>query len=418
MNAVVISCGTELVTGQCVDTNAAWISHWLTAFGVEVTCHITTGDHANTLSSEIHRALDEVQLVVITGGLGPTPDDITREAIAEALGEPLVESAEALAQISRFFARWQRPMPESNYRQAMAPRGCDVIANPRGTAPGIRYRRGDRRLYAFPGVPAEMQAMFEAEVVPVLSALTGGRRMVSACLRCFGISEARLGEILTDLMQRGRNPSVGTTASQGILCIRVLALGDSPEESRRLCESDVCEIRSRVGVPVFGENNDTLESVVGRMLRESGLTIATAESCTGGLLAKRLTDNPGSSRYFLRGYVTYTDESKMELLGVAEQLLRTHGAVSEAVASAMALGCRKQAGADYALSITGIAGPTGAVPPEKPVGLVYIALAHDSGVEVTRHLFGEHLTRAEIRDRSCKTALNLMRLHMLGQKLT
>jgi nicotinamide-nucleotide amidase len=154
------------------------------------------------------------------------------------------------------------------------------------------------------------------------------------------------------------------------------------------------------------------------MLRESGLTIATAESCTGGLLAKRLTDNPGSSRYFLRGYVTYTDESKMELLGVAEQLLRTHGAVSEAVASAMALGCRKQAGADYALSITGIAGPTGAVPPEKPVGLVYIALAHDSGVEVTRHLFGEHLTRAEIRDRSCKTALNLMRLHMLGQKLT
>jgi nicotinamide-nucleotide amidase len=358
--------------------------------------------------------LDGASLVILTGGLGPTLDDVAREAIAAALGEPLEENSEALAQVRAFFDRWQRPMPESNRRQAMIPRGCEVIPNPRGTAPGIRCNRDDRHLYAFPGIPAEMQAMFNAAVLPRLHAVTGGATTESARLLCFGISEAKLGELLADLMQRGRNPSVGTTASHAILSVRVLSEGGSAEEARRLLQADVAEVRRRLGTTIFGEGEDTLESVVARLLVEHGKTIATAESCTGGLLSKRLTDIPGSSAYFLRGYVTYADAAKVDLLAVPADLVSKHGAVSEPVAGAMALGCRRAAGSDYAISITGIAGPTGGSPPEKPIGLVYIGLAHSTGVETLRVLCGDHLTRDEIRDRSCKMALNLLRLRLFS----
>jgi nicotinamide-nucleotide amidase len=415
MDAVIISCGTELVTGQCVDTNSAWLSGQLTPLGVHVVEHVTVGDDVIHLASAIQRALNGADLVILTGGLGPTLDDIAREAIAAAVGEPLEENSEAVAQIRAFFERWQRPMPESNRRQAMIPRLCEVIANPRGTAPGIGYVHGDRRLYAFPGIPAEMQAMFSAAVLPRVRAVVGGSRTDSARLLCFGISEAKLGETLADLMRRGRNPSVGTTASAAILSIRVLADGASADEARRRLQADIAEIRGRLGTVVFGDNDDTLESVVARLLIERRQTIATAESCTGGLLSKRLTDIPGSSAYFLRGYVTYADAAKVDLLGVPADLVSKHGAVSEQVAGAMARGCRDASGSDYALSITGIAGPGGGSPPEKPIGLVYIGLAHSTGVETMRVLCGDHLTRAEIRDRSCKTALNLLRLRLLGR---
>lgn len=414
VDAIIISCGTELTTGQCVDTNSSWISAQLTPVGVHVVEHVTVGDHAGHLVSTIRRAVDAAHLVIITGGLGPTLDDITRAAIAAALGAPLAENAEALTQIRAFFDRWQRTMPDSNRRQAMIPRGCEMIPNPRGTAPGIYHIHGDRRLYAFPGIPAEMQVMFNATVLPELRAAAGGTTTEAARLLCVGISEARLGEILSDLMQRGRNPSVGTTASHAILSVRVLAEGTSAAESRELLRADVDKIRRRLGTIVFGEGDDTLEAVVARLLIEQHKTIATAESCTGGLLAKRLTDIPGSSAYFLRGYVPYADAAKVELVGVPADLISRHGAVSEPVAEAMALACRRAAGSDYALSITGIAGPSGGSPPEKPIGLVYIGLAHSAGIEALRVLCGEHLTRDEIRDRSCKTALNLLRLRLLG----
>jgi nicotinamide-nucleotide amidase len=381
--------------------------------GVHVVEHVTVGDDAAHLATVIQRAFDAANLVIITGGLGPTLDDITREAIAAALGVPLEENAEALMQIRAFFERWQRPMPESNRRQAMIPLGCEMIPNPRGTAPGIRLIQGNQSLFAFPGIPAEMQVMFKATVLPEFAAAAGRATIESARLLCFGISEAKLGDILSDLMRRGRNPSVGTTASQAILSVRVLAEGASPEEARTLLQTDVDLIRRRLGTLVFGEGDDTLEAVVARLLFEQHKTIATAESCTGGLLAKRLTDISGSSGYFLRGYVTYADAAKVELLGVPANLISRHGAVSEPAAEAMAIGCRLAAGSDYALSITGIAGPSGGSPPEKPVGLAYIGLAHAAGVETLRVLCGEHLTRDEMRDRSCKTALNLLRLRLL-----
>lgn len=414
VDAIIISCGTELTTGQCVDTNSAWLSAQLTPLGIHVVEHVTVGDDVTYLTAAMRRAFDAANLVIITGGLGPTLDDITREAIADALGVRLEESAEAGKQIRTFFERWQRPMPDSNRRQAMIPRGCELIPNSRGTAPGIRYVHGARSLYAFPGIPAEMQAMFNASVLPQLNYASGDARTESARLLCFGINEAKLGEMLSDLMQRGRNPSVGTTASQAIISVRVLAEGTSAEETRTLLKADVDEIRRRLGRVVFGAEDDTLEGVVARLLSDRGRTIATAESCTGGLLAKRLTDISGSSSYFLRGYVTYADAAKVDLLAVPADLISQHGAVSEPVAGAMALGCRNAAVSDYALSITGIAGPTGGSPPEKPVGLVYIGLARETGVETLRVLCGDHLTRDEVRDRSCKIALNLLRLRLLG----
>lgn len=416
MEAVVISCGTELVTGHCVDTNSAWLSERLTAHGVRVAEHITVGDEIEDIRHAVRRALERAELVIITGGLGPTGDDLTREGIAAAIGQPLEENANAILQIRTFFERWQRDMPESNRIQAMIPKGCSVIPNPRGTAPGIGYENGARRLYALPGVPVEMREMFEAAIRPTLRSSLGETCSLAACLLCYGISEAKLGEAIADMMTRGRNPLVGTTASDAVLTVRVLARGDDAQSARRLLDADCNEIRRRLGRVVFGEDDETLQGAVARQLIEQGKTIATAESCTGGMLAQRLTDIAGSSAYFLRGYVTYSNESKTQLLGVSPDVLAEHGAVSEAVASAMAVECRRTARSDFALSITGIAGPGGGSPPDKPVGLVFIGLADETGVAVRRFLMGEHLTRGEIRDRTCKTALNLLRHRLLARE--
>lgn len=409
VDAFIISCGAELVTGQCVDTNSAWMSAWLTDRGVRVVEHVTVDDDQARLAAVIRRALADARLVLITGGLGPTEDDITREAVAEAIGQPLEESAEAVAQIRSFFERWQRPQPASNRKQALIPRGCRVVPNPRGTAPGIHFQNGKRHLIAFPGVPGEMKAMFEAEVMPLLpSAMVVQPRV----LKCFGMAEAKLGELLADLMKRGRNPSVGTTASKAVLSIRVVARHDDPAEAIRLRDADAVEIHRRVGDAIFGEGDETLEGATAKLLTAKGRTVSTAESCTGGLLASRLTDVAGSSVFFPRGYVTYSNSAKVELLGVSQRDIDEHGAVSEAVARAMAEGCRVRAETDYALGITGIAGPGGASP-EKPVGLVHIALADRTSTEAIRVLIGDHLSREEIRDRACKTALNLLRLRLI-----
>jgi nicotinamide-nucleotide amidase len=258
-----------------------------------------------------------------------------------------------------------------------------------------------------------MKAMFRAAILPLVTAETAGSCARTARLLCFGTSEARIGESIADLMVRGRNPLVGTTASEGVISVRIQAVGTDQADAQKLIDADVTTVRERLGDIVFGEDKDSLEAVVGRLLTMRLRTIATAESCTGGLLAKRLTDVPGSSTYFVRGLVAYSNEAKTDLLAVPAPLIETEGAVSDAVARAMAVGCRKAAGSDYAIGITGIAGPTGGSPPEKPVGLVYVALADTARVDSKRLLLGEHLTRAEIRDRSCKVALNLLRLDLL-----
>lgn len=413
MKAIIISCGDELVTGQCVDTNSAWLSAQLAACGIEVAEHVTVGDSIPLLRNAIERTMSNTSLLIITGGLGPTPDDITRDALAEAISAPLEENAEAALQIRAFFERFQRPMPDSNLRQAMIPRGCRVVENPHGTAPGIAWESADVKVFALPGVPAEMKPMFNEHVRAAARAASAGAFTLTARLLCFGISEARLGEQLGDLMARGRNPSVGTTASHAVLSVRIVARGSNEAAAKKLLDGDIEAVRARLGNLIFGDGDETLQLAVARLLTARSKTISIAESCTGGLISKCLTDVPGSSAYFLRGYVTYANEAKAELLGVPAPMLTTHGAASEETARAMAIGCRQRAGTDLSLAVTGIAGPDGGSPPERPVGLVYIALAHADTVDIHRLLLGDHLSREEIRDRASKHALNYLRIHLL-----
>jgi nicotinamide-nucleotide amidase len=448
MIAEIISIGTEFTSGLALDTNSAWLSRRLAALGIAVRRHQTVADELNEIRASIEASASRSDVLVITGGLGPTADDLTRQALADAMGAPLENDPQALADLDGFFARLHRTMPESNAVQALRPRGSRTIANTRGTAPGIHARLQRAEVYVMPGVPEEMMTMFDRSVAPELAGRAGDQIILTRTLHCFGIAEAVVGEKIAHLMRRGRNPTVGTTAKQAVISIRIVASGRresrgaEPVQSRdrkgavgegdlqsrnreradvgvhgdsalRLLEQDVVEIRSLLGDVIFGEEDETLESVVGGMLLERGVTISTAESCTGGLLAKRLTDIPGSSAYFIRGFVTYSNQAKVELLSVPELLLTGHGAVSEPVAEALAANCRAASDTDFAISITGIAGPTGGTP-NKPVGLVYIGLADRRRVDTQRYLFGEHLTRREIRDRTCKTALNLLRLRLLG----
>ncbi len=416
MNAVILSIGTELTTGQNLDTNSAWLSAELTRMGVTVIRHVTVDDDLGRITQAVRLALDEAEAGIATGGLGPTADDLTRQALADAIGRPLEENPEAFAQIRDFFERWRRPMHEANFLQAQLPRECTVIHNQWGTAPGIHFRDERSEFFALPGVPNEMKNMFRVSVAPIIAARSGEARMLSATLRCFGMTEAQIGSSLINLMRRDRNPLVGTLASRGIITVSILAQGSTMGEANRLLETDRAEVRRRLGDAVFGEGDDTLESVVGRRLRELGLTLAVAESCTGGLLAKRITDVPGCSDYFIRGYVAYADSAKSELLGVSPALIATHGAVSEEVVRALAAGCRASAQSDYVLALTGIAGPGGGTA-EKPVGLVWFALADEKGIETLRVLFGEHLCREDVRDRACSTALNLLRHRLLCKEL-
>lgn len=413
MNAVILSIGTELTTGQTVDTNAAWLSQRLTEMGAHVLGHVTVGDDLSAIQTAMTRAMDRSDLVVVTGGLGPTPDDLTRQGLANALGVPLEENTDALATMTAMFARWGRHMHPSNRVQALIPAGCEVIPNEHGTAPGIRHETDRGMLVVLPGVPSEMRAMFNEAVAPRVQNLTGGAKGKQAEVRCYGISEAKVGELLSDMMARDRNPLVGTTAADALITVRVTAHGEDAIQAGKLLDDDVEEVRRRLGRAVFGEGDDTLERAVARLLLDRGLTLATAESCTGGLVGKRLTDVPGSSAFYLGGLVTYADESKTKLLGVSQALIEREGAVSEAVAEAMASGCRTALGSDLAISVTGIAGPSGGRSPDKPVGLVYLGLADVSGVSVKRMLFGEHLDRCDIRERAAGAVLNLLRLSLL-----
>ncbi len=413
--ATILSVGTELTTGQMLDTNASWLAGRLTELGAVVTRCITVGDALAELRATMGQAIACGGVVIATGGLGPTPDDLTRQALAEALAQPLEEDPQALEAIRAFFVRRERSMPDSNRLQALRPRGCTTLPNRLGTAAGICLERPDLYLAVFPGVPAEMKAMFEETVGPAIrmriGARPGGTQI--AVLRSFGLSEANIGETLADLMRRGRNPSVGTTASRMIIAVRVVARALDESTAKEMLAADVAEIKTRLGNAIFGGGDDTLQDAVGRLLLAKGLRVSTAESCTGGLLAKYLTDVPGSSAYFRQGYVTYADEAKAGLLGVPTSLITRKGAVSEIVARELAVRCREAAQVDFALSTTGIAGPSGGRPPEKPVGLVFVALAGREGVKAKRLLLGETLSREEIRDRACKAAMNLLRLHLL-----
>ncbi|MGA3067755.1 MAG: competence/damage-inducible protein A [Tepidisphaeraceae bacterium] len=409
MRAIILSIGDELVLGQTIDTNSAWLSAQLAALGVAVLQHITLPDNQSAIESAIRSLAPTCDLLIINGGLGPTPDDLTRQALAAALNEPLELNQEWLDRLQTFFRRRALRMPEMNRIQAMIPRGATLLENQAGTAPGIAAILHSCRIYSMPGVPKEMKLMFEKSVAPHLK--TTGPTILSRTLHTFGQGESTIAEKLGPLMDRTRNPSVGTTVSAGIVSLRITARFETPAQAARELDQTTELCAAALGPLIYGRGDETLQSVTGQLLAQKSQTVTAAESCTGGLLAKMITDIPGSSAYFQQAWITYADSAKTDLLNVPPDLLKEHGPVSEAVALAMSQSARLKSGADCALSITGIAGPDGGTH-ANPVGAVWIALASADSNSARRFLFPGD--REMIRDRAAKTALSLLRFHLLG----
>jgi len=421
MIAELIFVGTELLLGEILNTNASFISRHLAALGIDVYHQQVVGDNAGRLERVLREALERSDVVITSGGLGPTMDDITREVAAAVAGRPLELNQDVLAALQAFFARRGRPMPENNRRQAMVPRGATVLPNDRGTAPGLIIPApGDKAIIALPGPPNELCPMFEQQVIPYLTKRLGGAplTLVTRTLRFVDIGESTVEDVLKDLIRNQTDPSVAPYAKLGEVHLRLAT--KAPDRATGLARIAQVEneIRRRLGKHMYGTDETRLEEAVGQLLLQRGMSVALAESCTGGLVAKRITDIPGSSAYFGAGFVTYSNEAKERFLGVPRQLLEQHGAVSEPVVRAMAEGALERSGADVAVAISGIAGPSGGTP-EKPVGTVWFGLAARGGGGLpagtwafVQHLYG---SREDIRERSATAALAALRRYLLGQ---
>ncbi len=411
MDAEIIAIGTELLLGQSVDTNSSWLARNLARLGFNVFRLGAVGDNERRLAEAIQLALSRSEVVLTTGGLGPTVDDVTRKAVARALQKPLVfheELAKALE--ARFKARGLEYAP-SNLTQAFLPQGATLVPNPGGTAPGFWCKSGKGHLACLPGVPSEMKSMFEATVEPALRALDPrGTVILSRVYRTTGLAESLLNEKILDLFEGSENPTVAVLAHAEGVDIRLTARADGSEAAVALLDALGKRMTERLPQHIYGWDQDVMETIVGRLLATRNLTLACAESLTGGLVAQRLTQVPGATRYFRRGYVTYSDESKSQLLQVPDSVLRSKGAVSPETALAMARGCRQADGADLGVSTTGIAGPAGGTP-EKPVGLVYVGLADEANAWVREFRFSG--TRDSIQRKTAQAALEWVRRYCL-----
>ncbi|MFQ5861601.1 MAG: competence/damage-inducible protein A [Candidatus Brocadiales bacterium] len=409
--AEIIATGSELVQGEVVNTNAAHIAEELTRIGVTVLHHTTVGDELVAIGSAMERALERADLIIVTGGLGPTHDDVTRDAAAMASGKRLVADENALSQIKKSFRCQDTEMPPSNIRQAMIPEGATVIPNKIGTAPGFSLKHNNKEIICIPGVPQEMKRMFEDWVVPhVREALDTQVVRLHRKIHVFGLPEALVGEKIGHLMSPESNPSVSTMVHDGVITIRLMAEAREEVWARAYLGKAEAEIRRLLGNAVYGTDDDTLEGVVAALLKKHDKTIAVAESCTGGLIGNLLTDIPGMSEHLLEDVVTYTIRSKAHFLEVPEELMRKTGVVNVETASMMAQAVREKTGADIGLSITGVAGPTSQHPKE-PVGLVYAALATAEGVK--HRDFHFRGTRKWIKLLAAKYALDMVRLKLL-----
>jgi len=406
--ASIVSIGNELLSGQTINSNAAHLGAELLTIGIPVISTYAIGDEIDSIVRALNRACTDADVVVVTGGLGPTDDDLTRQAMADFLGVELQLHDDLLEKVQRFFAGRDLPMPERNKIQAYIPAGAEALPNI-GTAPGIRAESKGKLLFALPGVPMEMERMFAESVLPELRALAGGQAIVVRKLKCFGAGESTIAELLGDMMQRGRNPLVNCTVSCGVVTLHIVAAAQNTQKAEQMAVTDERTLRSVLGELVYGTADQTLAEVVGEELARQGKTVAVAESCTGGLVAKLLTDIPGASRCFTHGWITYSNEAKIGELGVPADLIEQYGAVSEQVAQSMAQGARRKAGTDFAIGITGIAGPTGGTE-QKPVGLVYISVDSGVGCETRRCLFSHD--RRSMRFRAAQTALNMLRLRL------
>lgn len=409
----VLTIGDELLRGEILDSNKSHLSERLREFDLHVRFHASVRDDPRDIEDALNRAGRRSDAVLISGGLGPTRDDITIEVLAAATGRKLALHQPSLDAMRAYFERFGRTMSPSNEKQAWFPEGAEVLPNPVGTAPGCMLETDAALFFCMPGVPRELYRMLDEQVLPRLRARLAPDAPVlrSTLLRTFGIGESTLEDALRDLA-RGEDVELGFRTTWPDNFLRATARGRGEAEAGRRLD-ELCEALSeRLGSLVYGRDDQTMESVVGVLLRERGATLATAESCTGGLLAGRITAVPGSSSYFLGGIAAYANRVKQQLLGVPEALLQQHGAVSEPVAKAMAEGARERFGADYALATTGISGPGGGSE-EKPVGTVCIGFASPAGTDVRRFLFP--FDRERHRQITVQAALDRLRRELLGE---
>lgn len=412
--AELIAVGTEIILGDIVNTHSQYLSQKLAELGINVFYHTSVGDNPGRLRFTIEQAFDRSDIVILSGGLGPTEDDLTKETVCDVLGLPLHQDREALERMESFFKRIGRgKMTENNIKQSMVPDGAVVFQNDRGTAPGMAVEKDGKVAILLPGPPGELIPMFEEQAYPYLQKLSDAV-LVSRSFRVFGVGESlievKLGKILS-----GENPTVALYAKASECLIRVTAKAEEKEKAAVMLQPVVNQIYDIFGDAVYGENVDSLEQVLVPMLQEKRLKLATAESCTGGMLSQKITSVPGSSEVFECGVVTYANRIKHALLGVPDDYFDQYGAVSEQVASAMAEGVLELSGADVGVGITGIAGPDGGTK-EKPVGTVYISVAFQNGVTETK-LFqfghGRKNEREYIRNASAMNALNMVRKRLI-----
>ncbi len=405
MNAEIIAIGSEMLTPQRVDTNSLYLTGELNKLGIEVVAKCVVGDQRERVAEQIRAAMNRSGIVILSGGLGPTEDDVTREAVAQALDRKLVFHADIAAALEQRFAAIKRKMSELNRRQAFVVEGADVLANDRGTAPGQWVEESGAVLMMLPGPPHELSAMFERQCLPRLQRIVPKLAIRTIQMRVTGMPESDLDELISPVYKKYENPATTILAANGDLQIHLRAQCATTAEADALLAEVAGPIELLLGDRLYSRNGDPLETVVGSMLREQRATVSVAESCTGGMLGERFTSIPGSSDYFAGGFITYSNELKVELLGVPPETIAQFGAVSKQTAEAMATGARKRTRSTYAVSITGVGGPGDSE--QKPAGTVYVAIADADGAESAhRRFLGD---RPRIRVFSTQLALDLLR---------
>ena len=406
-----ISVGTEILLGNITNTNARYLAEECAVLGLTNYYQVTVGDNEGRLSDAIRTALNRSDIVLLSGGLGPTEDDITRETVAKVLGREMNEVPEIHEQIQAYFEKMGAKKPSSNnWRQAMVSEGAEIVENHNGTAPGMIVPVDDTKyVILMPGPPEELKMMFEESIAPFLAGLNH-QVICSKTVKICGMGESRVADAVSDLIEAQTNPTIATYAKGGEVHLRITASGNDSKAARKSIKPIVKELKSRFGDKVYTtRESETLEQHVVGLLKRKKMTVATAESCTGGLVASTLVNVAGASEVFNEGYITYSNESKQKILGVKKKTLKKEGAVSDACAAEMAKGAAKTAGARAAISVTGIAGPDGGTE-EKPVGLVYIGCCIDGKVWVeSYHMNGD---RQKVREISVKKALDMLRRHL------
>lgn len=410
LKAEIIAVGSELLTPEKIDTNSLWFTEKLNEIGIQVKLKTIVGDEIEPIKSILKQALTRSDLIIMTGGLGPTEDDITRQAVAEVVEKPLFFSEQVARSIEEKFARMNRPMPEINKRQAFIIEDAQILPNENGTAVGMLVEYENRKIVVLPGPPRENQPMFKNFVLPILEKRPVKKVFKRRILKVSGMGESAVDEAIAPIYSRYDNVKTSILFNRSEVEIHLTAEAESTKKANMLLEELAEKISEKLGIAVFTTNGETMEQVVAKLLKDRGKTVAVAESCTGGLISMRLTEIPGSSQYFIEGVVAYANQAKVKTLGVSEELIKKHGAVSAEVAEAMAKGIREKSGTNYAISVTGIAGPTGGSS-EKPVGLVFIGYADDKQTRSLKLILpgDRHL----IRWRASQAALDYLRRKIL-----